>query len=380
MSFFRCRAALRIVPLALVAGLAHAGDPVQFTHGDWELACDNTGTCRVAGYQVEDASAPVSVLLTRDAGAGAVVRGELQLGEDWSDDKPAALPRSVSLRIDGRAHGRVDLSGNDGIGMLGPAQVAALIAALRRDSRIEFVADKAVETWVLSDAGASAVLLKMDDAQGRVGTVGALQRKGARNESAVPPATPRPVVRAVGAVPAKRGDDAIATRHADRLRAALRAADPDQDCMALHDEPVRTDDGEPQPLEVHRLDRKRLLVTTRCWIAAYNAGSGYWIVDDTPPFRATLVTADANGLSIDASRVEIEAAHKGRGIGDCWSHDAWTWDGTRFVHTHSGASGMCRGFPGGAWRMPSLVTDVVKAGSTSTPSPTIPAPTTPGSK
>ena len=29
--------------------LAHSG--IHFNHGDWELACDNTGTCRAAGYQ-----------------------------------------------------------------------------------------------------------------------------------------------------------------------------------------------------------------------------------------------------------------------------------------------------------------------------------------
>ena len=27
--------------------LAHSG--IHFNHGDWELACDNTGTCRAAG-------------------------------------------------------------------------------------------------------------------------------------------------------------------------------------------------------------------------------------------------------------------------------------------------------------------------------------------
>lgn len=359
MSPSRSSIASQVVPLVLAAGIAHAGEPLQFTHGDWELACDNTGTCRAAGYQVDDAGTPVSVLLTRAAGAGTPVQGEVLLGEDWSDDKPAPMPRAVSLQIDGRAHGRVSLS--DGAGVLQPAQLAALVAALRRDSRIEFSAGKGGDVWTLSDAGASAVLLKMDEAQGRVGTVGALQRKGTRSEAAVPPATPRHVVRAVGAVPAKRGDDAIATRHANSLRAALRAADPERECMDLHEAPGQSDEDEPQALEVHRLDRKRLLVTTRCWLAAYNAGSGYWIVDDAPPFRATLVTTQGNGLEIDATHVEIDAAHKGRGLGDCWSHDAWTWDGTRFVHTASGGSGMCRGFPGGAWQMPSLVTEVVKA-------------------
>jgi hypothetical protein len=39
----------------------------SFAHKDWELACDNTGTCRAAGYGAT--MGEVSVLLTRNAGA-----------------------------------------------------------------------------------------------------------------------------------------------------------------------------------------------------------------------------------------------------------------------------------------------------------------------
>jgi Protein of unknown function (DUF1176) len=277
------------------------------------------------------------------------------------NDTSMPMPAAVSFQIDGRKHGRIVIGKNDASGKLDAAQVKALLAALRRDSRIEFHAAGGDDIWSLSDTGASAVLLKMDDVQGRIGTVGALQRQGKRNESAVPAAKPKPIIRAVGAPPAQRGDDSIATRHDAALRTALRAADPEQECMDLHDTEFSTTRGdEPEQLEIHRLDADHLLVTTRCWLAAYNAGSGYWIVEDAPPFRATLVTTMGNGLEVNAKLVEISAAHKGRGIGDCWSQDAWTWDGTRFVHSASNGSGMCRGFPGGAWPMPSVVTEVVK--------------------
>ena len=33
---------------------------------DWDLVCDNTGTCRMAGYQ-DESSDPVSILFTRAA-------------------------------------------------------------------------------------------------------------------------------------------------------------------------------------------------------------------------------------------------------------------------------------------------------------------------
>ena len=358
--------AATLLPLFLAMAAAAAAadalpdEPVAFSHDDWELACDNTGTCRAAGYQVDNGeSLPVSVLLTRAAGAGTAVSGELALGEDWAESAPSPVPAKVGMRIDGRNHGSIAIDRDKRTGTLDATQTKTLLAALRRDSRIEFSAVDGDIVWTLSDSGASAVLLKMDDAQGRVGTVGALHRKGTRDESAVPAARSKPVLRAVGATAAQRGDDTFAARHDTALRAALRAADTEQECMDLH-EPEHDREEDADALEVHRLDGDRLLVSTRCWLAAYNSGSGYWVVEDTPPFRATLVTAHANGLDIDHRLVEISAAHKGRGIGDCWSRDAWTWDGARFVHTYSGSHGLCRGFAGGAWEMPTKVVEVVR--------------------
>ncbi|RBC82079.1 DUF1176 domain-containing protein, partial [Xanthomonas oryzae pv. oryzae] len=49
---------------------------------DWTIACDNTRTCRAAGYQADEGEhLPVSVLLTRTAGAGQTVTAELMLGQ-----------------------------------------------------------------------------------------------------------------------------------------------------------------------------------------------------------------------------------------------------------------------------------------------------------
>ncbi len=352
-----------LVASAATAGEALPADPIAFSHADWELACDNTGTCRAAGYQQNDGdSLPVSVLLTRAAGAGTLVRAEVALGEDWAPDVALNTPAKVELRIDGRRHGNIAIGKDDRTGTLDAAQVKALLAALRRDSRIEFHAVGAETVWTLSDAGASAVLLKMDDAQGRVGTVGALHRKGTRDESAVPAARAKPVVRAVGAASAQSGDDTFAARHETALRAAMRAADTEQECTELQD-PERASSWRADALEVQRLDADHLLVSTPCWLAAYNSGNGLWVVEDIPPFRATLVTASATRLDRSLGRIDISATHKGRGLGDCWGREAWTWDGTRFVHTYAGTTGLCRGFPGGAWELPSLVTEVVKADS-----------------
>ena len=62
-----------IAALSLLAALvspAMAQDSgVSFGHKNWELACDNTNTCRAAGYANEDepSDSNGSVLLTRIA-------------------------------------------------------------------------------------------------------------------------------------------------------------------------------------------------------------------------------------------------------------------------------------------------------------------------
>lgn len=355
MSLARPAAALSSCLLAfaapLFAGTGTGAEAVNFEHEDWELVCDNTRTCRAAGYQDEDASTPVSVLLTRKAGPGTAVTGQVALADDWDETVLEDLPKQfrLALSIDGRAHGSVAMQQTDTVADLTPAQVAALLKALARDTRIEFSAGK--HTWTLSDRGASAVLLKMDEVQGRIGTPGALRRPGKRSESDVLPPLPAPVVRAATPHPPKPTDAGFLDRHGDALRAALRRASDTDDCMDLFDE------NDVQPLEIARLTKTKLLVSTRCWLAAYNAGDGYWIVDDAPPFKPEFVTEEANGYE-DGT---LSAAHKGRGMGDCWGSQEWTWDGKTFVATGEMTTGQCKGFPGGAWQLPTLVTEVVKA-------------------
>ena len=54
---------------------------ISFSHEDWELACDNTGTCRAAGYHTDGNSFErmVSVLLTRKAGTNTPVKAEFMM-------------------------------------------------------------------------------------------------------------------------------------------------------------------------------------------------------------------------------------------------------------------------------------------------------------
>lgn len=345
----------RFVPIALLlvlaapAALPAYAVETSFDHEDWQLVCDNTRTCRVAGYQSDDAGMPVSVLFTRSAGAGTAVAGRVALGDGWEDSVLDALPAQfrVALWIDGKQHGERTLAKDALEADLTAAQTAALLKALARDTRIEFRAGKIV--WALSDRGAAAVLLKMDEFQGRIGTVGAVLRKGKQTEAKVLPPLPAPVVKAAALTPAKPADARFIKDHGDAVRKALRSATDEDACADLH----KTGE-EQEALEVVRLTKTKLLVSTRCWLAAYNAGSGYWIVNDTPPYRPELVTSDASDFD-DGTLISTQ---KARGLGDCWGSEQWTWNGTGFVQTASSSTGLCKGFAGGAWQLPTLVTEI----------------------
>ena len=323
--------------LAALAGGSACAAGVAFTHKDWELACDNTRTCRAAGYQREGDEPPMSVLLTREAGPRRPVKAQVLLTP--RDDK-TRVPASVTLTIAGRAIGSVAI--HDEGAELDAAQVRALLEALRRSGEIAFVSG--AQRWRLSDAGATAVLLRMDEAQGRVGTTGALVRKGATGEDGVLPPLAKPVVRAA-ALP--QGAQPPATLAAAIVRSLPK---PNDDCEELAEL--------PEPAKIWRLKEGKVLVSARCWRAAYNVGHGYWVANDKPPHRPQLVTHDGSDFLETESR--IVAVHKGRGIGDCHSVKEWVWDGARFVPTEESTTGMCRLVAaGGPWSLPTLVTEVV---------------------
>lgn len=344
--------------LAGLAICAQAGAQrgLHFSHHDWEVACDNTGTCRAAGYQSEGASRPVSVLLTREAGPRQPVTGKLRIGEWELGSEIVDALRSdsrLSLHIDGERVGQAKIDLDSLIADLPEPAVSALLSALQRDSVIEWVHGK--YRWHLSGMGATAVLLKMDDAQGRVGTPGALVRQGSRNEDEVPPAEPAPVVIARSVSAGEGAQQLLSTSEMPAVREAVRATgEGNGDCRGL-----ALPESGGEELTVIRLSESHLLVSATCWTAAYNLGSGYWVVRDEPPYDPVKITESGSWFE-DGTLV---ASHKSRGLGDCWSRDEWTWNGQRFVHTVSLSTGKCRLVAaGGAWTLPTLTTEVLREG------------------
>lgn len=327
---------------------AAGNEGIHFSHNDWEIACDNTRTCRAAGYQndqdQEDDLFAVSVLLTRKAGPDQPVTGSVMIG-NYGDEAPAPLSMRLMMRVNGRDLGSVNLDKRKYSAHLSDKQIAAMLAVLPRHAEIEW--SDGQNSWRISDAGAAAVLLKMDEIQGRIGTRSALIRKGSRDEAEVLPALPRPVVFAASLAKPKPGDGRLVGKE---LRSALKKTVDGDVCSELFDQTLEKD-----KFEVVRLTDSRILVSKLCWRGAYNDGLAFWIVNDKAPYNPELVTKDGSAFASG----RITAEQKGRGLGDCWSSDTWSWDGVRFVHTQSNTTGMCKlVVPGGAWDLPTLVTDV----------------------
>lgn len=338
-----------LLPLLCGAVFLHASaadklPQVQFEHKDWEIACDNTRTCRAAGYQTEDVVPNASVLLTRKAGPNQPVVAELQLAQTADDD---ATPATLQMSIGRRSLGTVKMDREHRAGQLSPEQTTALLAALPNKDPVAWTAGKT--SWSISKMGANAVLLKMDEFQGRLDTPGALIRKGSKPESSALPALPAPVVLSPHIKPGQ-AEPRLSAAQTKGLLAELRQSDKEGDCAGLVPE-----SGEAPTLALEALSDKRMLVSTECWRGAYNTGNGYWVANRSAPYSPRFITADADHHDDGV----LTSFHKGRGIADCIGSDTWTWDGRSFIHTSTTTTGMCRQFAaGGAWDFPTLVSDV----------------------
>ncbi|MEN4975773.1 DUF1176 domain-containing protein [Pantoea eucalypti] len=334
--------------LAMLSLSAQAAQSARtLEHKDWEVACDNTLTCRIAGYgKEEDPSG--SILLTRDAGPGTEPTGEVTLGDTEDDSEPA---EKLTLWIDGKPAG--DLLAADDNWQMSASQTSAVIKAVKGSGKVEFKGGS--KPFMLSNEGAYAVLLKADDVQGRIGTSGALTKKGNKPESSVAKAVPAPVIQAAKTLsgePRLLTDPEIAALKTRLLSTVNRNDDDTCDSLFTSAENI---DPETDGPTLTPLDDSHALLSALCWRAAYNEGYGYWVIDNQLKGQPVLVTVSGS----DYDKGEITSVQKGRGIGDCMSQESWVWDGQAFRKSYDGGTGMCRYIhAGGTWDLPTFVTDV----------------------
>ena len=322
--------------------LAASPQGFSFAHKDWELACDNTGTCRAAGYGT--AMGEVSVLLTRNAGAAQHVIAVATFAQTERDIPPDA---TVNLFLDDRDNGPLEAADESHF-RFDDTQTAALIQALEHNGKIELALNG--ERKTLSAAGSSAVFLKMDEFQQRLGTADALLRQGDAGDDNILPAAPAPEIIAAPVIH-NAATVALTAKQRQKLLPQLTPL------LNSHCDDWQNADipASERQLTATPLDKSHTLIQALCWRAAYNEGYGMWVLDASLKGPATFVTETAS----DFSEGRIVSGQKGRGIGDCWKISEWIWQGQAFVQTVDRWSGMCKGFAGGAWDL-DLIEAVVK--------------------
>lgn len=338
-----------ILGLTIVFGLANPAisDGISFIHNDWEVSCDNTLTCRIAGYGAEEevaAGSAGSVLFTRLAGENTAVTGEVMFAEM---DEDVELPTKLMLWIDGKSYGILPF--NKGVWLLSNKQSLAVIEAINGTGLVEF--KEGDKRLVLSNSGSTAVFVKADDAQGRINTPGALVKRGDKPESSVHKPVPLPVIYKVKT--SKGETRSLSEEEEDIIRPKLMATVSEDSCERIF--PDGDPDGVMGSLDLTPLDKKHSLLSAVCWRAAYNEGVGFWVVDNELKTDPVLVTESGT----DYEDGTIFTGHKGRGIGDCWSIKRWVWDGKEFKKSTEYWTGMCRYLRlGGTWELSTFVSEV----------------------
>lgn len=354
----------KTLALLLAAPIAaFALDGIDFEQGDWQIVCDNSGTCRAAGYQSDEGDdPPVSVQFTRKAGEKESVQGAISLLDANSESAPA----QVEMQIDGKSVANITLK-DDGSASLDQAQTEALLAAVqKKNSNITFRENAKKTQWRLSTVGANTVLLKMDDFQERVNTASALIKRGNHENAVLSPAA-LPVIKAVTPPQdtpreLKKSDADFATMK--KLLAAhyisedeyLNLSEKDDHFDRCPHDAERGIDSENAVITLYPLDDKHYLSESPCWFSAYNVGNLYTLV--SRDLKTIEKTYDNRLNRYDEKTGILHGNQKVRGIGDCWSSAAYQWDGKDFVKSYLEPSSLCKGFAGGAWEQPQYLTTI----------------------
>ena len=313
---------------------------------DWDLVCDNTGTCRMAGYQ-DESSDPVSILFARAAGENATVEGKFTILPFGEADRDVQVGQDIEIWLNGKSLGKVKHISDDAPDKLTEEQTKALLNGLKKESEIRLTYGKT--TLKVSDKGAAAAMLKMDEFQQRLNTPSALIRPGQEKHAVLAPKV-EPKIDAVSVKNRKTIELKHGEKQFNHVLALLRKAN------SCDDEDITSQD-----ITLYPLTQNKVLAEALCVRGAYQ-GTNYYAVLDNKLSKVEQVLAEQyNRAEYDEKQgyAFVRGTYKGRGIGDCWSSQDAVWNGKIFIRTSEWTTGSCKGFPGGAWQLPTFVSDII---------------------
>ena len=314
---------------------------------DWDLVCDNTGTCRMAGYQ-DESSDPVSILFTRAAGENVAVEGKFTILPFGEADRDVQVGQDIEIWLNGKSLGTVKHISDDAPDKLTEEQTKALLSGLKKESEIRLTYGKT--TLKVSDKGAAAAMLKMDEFQQRLNTPSALIRQGQEKHAVLAPKV-EPQIDAVSVKNRKTTELKLGEKQYDNVLALLRKA---------HDGCV-DEDLESQDITIYPLTHNKVLAEALCFKGAYQ-GTNYYAVLDDKLSKVEQVLAEQYyeaGYDEKQGYAFVRGSYKGRALGDCWAGQDAVWNGKIFIRTSHWMTGACKGLPGGTWQLPIFVSNII---------------------
>ena len=327
---------LSLLPLTAMAAPSLKG--FEKTYQDWDLICDNTGTCNIAGYPEYYSEHPVSILFTRSAGEKAPVTAQLALLREDVGNKTA------EIILNGQSLGTVPNISEDGNAKLSEKQTTELLTALKGNASVEVIFGEFKEK--VSDKGAAAAMLKMDEFQQRLNTPSALIRQGKEKHAVLAPqAAPKIQVAYIknpSKTELKRGE-----KQFDAVLALLRksANSSASDCASLHD------DSEQKTITLYSLTQGKVLAEAAC-ISGSAAYTGYYAVMDNKLSKVEQVLENQYTFAYYDEKLNaliVEGSYKSSGLAESWYGYEAAWNGKTFITTAEYTSGSSKGFIGGAW-------------------------------
>ena len=314
---------------------------------DWDLVCDNTGTCRMAGYQ-DESSDPVSILFTRAAGENAAVEGKFTILPFGEADRDVQVGQDIEIWLNGKSLGKVKHISDDAPDKLTEEQTKALLSGLKKESEIRLTYGKT--TLKVSDKGAAAAMLKMDEFQQRLNTPSALIRQGQEKHAVLAPKV-KPKIDAVSVNNRKTIELKYGEKQFNHVLALLRKA---------YDGCV-DGDLESQNIMIYPLTQNKVLAEALCFKGAYQYTNYYAVLDDKLSKVEQVLADQYNEAGYDEKQgyAFVRGIYKGRVIGDCWNSEDAVWNGKIFIRTSEWTTGSCKGFTGGAWQLPIFVSDII---------------------
>ena len=314
---------------------------------DWDLVCDNTGTCRMAGYQ-DESSDPVSILFIRAAGENAAVEGKFTILPFGEADRDVQVGQDIEIWLNGKSLGTVKHISDDAPDKLTEEQTKALLSGLKKESEIRLTYGKT--TLKVSDKGAAAAMLKMDEFQQRLNTPSALIRQGQEKHAVLAPKA-EPKIDAVSVNNRKTIELKHGEKQYDNVIALLRKA---------HDGCV-DEDLESQDITIYPLTHNKVLAEALCFKGAYQGTNYYAVLDDKLSKVEQVLAEQYNEAGYDEKQgyAFVRGSYKGRALGDCLSGQDAVWNGKIFIRTSEWTTGSCKGLPGGTWQLPIFVSNVI---------------------